>query len=98
VSVTVAIPGALRPLTGGRARVTLDDAPATVDQALDALCHAYPGVRDRIFTEQDELRPHVNVFVGVDSIRYTGGLATAVADGAEIAIIAAVSGGRELYS
>ncbi|HEY3119535.1 MAG TPA: ubiquitin-like small modifier protein 1 [Vicinamibacteria bacterium] len=104
MSVTVAIPGALRPLTGGRARVALEGSPATVAQALDALCQAYPGVRDRILTEQGEVRPHVNVFVGVQSIRHTGGLQTAVPDGAEIAIIAAVSGGSgvprpcELYS
>ena len=93
MSVTVAIPGALRPLTGGRARVALEGSPATVDQALDALCRAFPGVRDRILTEQGELRPQVNVFVGMDSIRHTGGLGTAVADGTEIAIIPAVSGG-----
>jgi len=39
------------------------------------------------------VRPHVNVFVGADSIRDTGGLATPVSDHAEIAIIPAVSGG-----
>jgi molybdopterin converting factor small subunit len=50
-------------------------------------------VRDRILTEQGEVRPHVNVFVGDQSIRDTGGLATPVPDGAEIAIIPAVSGG-----
>jgi len=104
VSVTVAIPGALRPLTGGQARVALEGSPATVDQALDALFQAHPGGRDRILTEQGEVRPHVNVFVGFDSIRHTGGLQTAVRDGAEIAIIATVSGGSgaprstELYS
>jgi molybdopterin converting factor small subunit len=93
VSVTVAIPGALRSYTGGQARIALEGSPQTVDQALAALFRSHPGVRDRIFTERGELRPHVNVFVGVDNIRDGGGLATAVRDGAEIAIIAAVSGG-----
>ena len=37
--------------------------------------------------------PHVNLFVGPRSIRFTGGLATAVHDGAEVAILPAVSGG-----
>jgi molybdopterin converting factor small subunit len=39
------------------------------------------------------VRPHVNVFVGSDSIRETGGLATPLSDGAELHIMAAVSGG-----
>jgi molybdopterin converting factor small subunit len=35
----------------------------------------------------------VNVFVGADSVRATGGLATVLRDGAEISVLAAVSGG-----
>jgi molybdopterin converting factor small subunit len=35
----------------------------------------------------------VNVFVGVENVRYTGGLATPLGDGAEISIFQAVSGG-----
>ena len=66
---------------------------ATVAAVLEALWRAYPGVRDRVLTEQGEVRPHVNVFVGPESIRFTGGLATSVPDGAEISILPAVSGG-----
>src|SRR5947208_1131227 len=53
-----------------------------------------PGVRDRVLTEQGDVRPHVNVFVGTESSRWSGGLATPVPDGAEISILPAVSGGR----
>ena len=95
MSVAVAIPGPLRSWTDGRSRVALEGSPATIHEALAALCRAYPGVRDRILTEQGEVRPHINVFVGDQSIRDTGGLATPVRDGAEIAIIPAVSGGRD---
>jgi molybdopterin converting factor small subunit len=35
----------------------------------------------------------VNVFVGRDSVRHTGGLDTPLSDGAEVAILPAVSGG-----
>ncbi len=48
---------------------------------------------DRVVDERGEMRPHVNVFVGVEAIRWTGGLATALPDGAEISIVPAVSGG-----
>jgi hypothetical protein len=51
-------------------------------------------VQPRVVTEAGEVRPHVNVFVGSESIRYSGGLATPVPDGAEIVILPAVSGGN----
>ena len=66
---------------------------ATVAQALDQLWRLHPGLRDRVLTEQGQVRRHVNVFVGSASIRDTGGLETPVPDGAEIAIVPAVSGG-----
>ena len=68
-------------------------SPASVGEALAALWSMHPGVRDRVVTEQGDVRPHVNVFVGSESIRYTGGLATPVRDGDEVSIIPAVSGG-----
>jgi sulfur-carrier protein len=91
--ITVWIPAFLQPFAGGRARVVLDGAPATVDEALAALWCAHPGVRDRVVDELGRVRPHVNVFVGSESIRYSGGLATALPDGCEISIVPAVSGG-----
>jgi molybdopterin converting factor small subunit len=91
------IPGPLLSFTGGRHVVEAEAAPEaavfTVGDALGQLWRLYPGLRDRVLTEQGQVRPHVNVFVGSDSIRDTGGLATPVADHAEIAIIPAVSGG-----
>jgi sulfur-carrier protein len=48
---------------------------------------------DRVLDEQGNLRRHVNVFVGADDIRTLGGLTATVADGAEVSIVPAVSGG-----
>ena len=93
MAIVFHIPGYVREFTGGRARVTLATAPATVGAALDALWALHPGVRDRVVTEQGEVRPHVNVFVGTQSIRFTGGLATPLGGDAEISIVPAVSGG-----
>jgi sulfur-carrier protein len=87
------IPGYLRQFTGGAGVVTLDIQPVTVGEALGALWLVHPGVRDRVVTEAGEVRLHVNVYVGPESIRYTGGLSTPVSPGAEISIIPAVSGG-----
>ncbi len=87
------IPGALRDFTGGRSKVELEHSPATLADALSALWTLYPGVRDRITTEQGQLRQHINVFIGDENVRYTGGLASPVSAGSEISIVPAVSGG-----
>jgi len=93
--VVFLIPTPLRPFAGGRDRIEIDVAkePPALGDALEALWDAVPGVRDRVLTEQGAVREHVNVFVGSESCRWTGGLATPVADGAEIAIFPAISGG-----
>jgi len=93
VAISYYIPAFLRTFTDGSSKVDLEVAPVTVGEALDALCEKYPGVRDRVLTEQGEVRQHVNVFVGEESIRYTGGLDTPVDEGVEVAIVPAVSGG-----
>jgi len=93
MAVTVSLPGALVAYAGGRRSVPLASPCATVAQAFDQLWRLHPGLRDRVLTEQGAVRRHVNVFVGTDNIRDTGGLDTPVPDGAEIAIVPAVSGG-----
>ena len=87
------IPGALREFTSRQSQVEVAGSPATVGDALRVLWTVYPGVRDRIATEQGQIRAHINIFVGNEDIRYTGGLATPIAPGAEISIVPAVSGG-----
>ena len=91
--VTCQIPAALRTFTDGRERVEIGGSPATVVEALEALWVLFPGLRDRVVTEEGLIRQHVNVFVGDENVRYTGGLSTPLADGAEILIFHAVSGG-----
>ena len=93
--VVVLIPMPLRPFAGGRSRIEVDvpKAAPSLHDALAALWDVAPGVRDRVLTEQGQVRQHVNVFVGAESCRWTGGLATPVADGAEISIYPAISGG-----
>jgi molybdopterin converting factor small subunit len=93
VAVTFQLSGALRPYAGNRDRVDVPGSPATVKDALEALWAVCPGLRDRVTTEQGQIREHVNVFVGQDNIKYTGGLATPVSPGDEISIFNAVSGG-----
>jgi molybdopterin converting factor small subunit len=87
------IPVPLLPMTGGRSHVDVQTCGRNLEDALAALFAAHPAIRDRILTERGEIRQHVNVFVGKSEARSTGGLATALADGMEISIIPAISGG-----
>jgi len=93
MTVVVVVPPLLREHAGGRGEVELAGEPATVGEALQALFAAHPGLRDRIVGESGRVREHVNVFVGGESIRYTGDLDTPVRDGAELTILPAISGG-----
>lgn len=91
--ITFHIPGALRQFTDGRSTVTVEFSTGTVADALAALWALYPGVRDRIVNEQGQIRQHINIFIGNEHIRYTGGLASPLREGSEISIVPAVSGG-----
>jgi len=91
--ITFHIPGPLRSFANGRGEVEVAGTPATLAEALRALWVVYPGIRDRVVTEQGLIRQHINIFVGKEDVRYTGGLATSIAPGAEITIIPSVSGG-----
>jgi molybdopterin converting factor small subunit len=93
MSITFHIPGALREFTAGHSSVKIEDSPTILADALSALWRLYPGVRDRVTTEQGQLREHINIFIGDENVRYTGGLASPIYDGSEISIVPAVSGG-----
>ena len=93
MTVSFWIPGPLRSLTGGRSQVDVETSGGTLQDALEALFAAHPGIRDRVLTERGEIRQHVNVFVGKNEVRTLGGLATPMTDGMEISILPAISGG-----
>jgi molybdopterin converting factor small subunit len=80
-------------MTDGGSRVVVEPSGGTLRDALEALFAAHPAIRDRVCTEQGEIREHVNVFVGDTVARWAEGLATPIANGVEISIIPAISGG-----
>lgn len=87
----VHLPLALREEARGAASVEV--ACATVGEALDALCTAFPTLRRHIFDETGALRPHVNVFVNDAEARTREGPATSVATGDEIHVVPSIAGG-----
>jgi sulfur-carrier protein len=93
MAISVVLPQALTPYSRGSGTVVVSESCTTVADALAAVAAKWPAVTDRVLTEQGELRRHVNVFVGDESIRFLDGLATVVEDGDTIMIVPAVSGG-----
>lgn len=93
MSVVFLIPGPLRTFTNGQREVAVQHSCSTLRDAFAALFLMYPGLRDRILTEQGEIRQHVNVFIGNECVRYGKGLASDVPNGAEISVIPAITGG-----
>jgi len=87
------IPGPLKAFADGKSDVVLDVSVDTVGEALNILWKRYPGLKDRVVTEQGKVREHINIFAGDENIKYTGGFNTPIKGEIEIYIIPAVSGG-----
>ena len=94
MAILFVIPGPLREFSGQRSEVRVDGHAGTIREALTLLWRECPGARDRVLTERGDVRPHVNIFIDGENIRYAGGLAAPVRDDAEIMIVPAVSGGE----
>ena len=66
---TFQIAGYLTEFAGGRAEIKLEGTPQNVGEALAQLWGEHGGLRDRVLTEQGQVRPHVNVFVNSQVVR-----------------------------
>lgn len=88
----VAIPSPLRSYTAGAARVSVDVLAATprLADVLAALDNTYPGIHFRMVDESGKVRPHIQIFVDG---RVQRNLATPLSPGADIMLVAALSGG-----
>jgi molybdopterin synthase sulfur carrier subunit len=92
MAVTVHLSGHLKAFSGGDVEIKLDCDYATVGDALDSLWDRKPALRDRVLTEQGEIRTHVNIFLGGSNVKRLDGLGTKLGSN-EIHIFNAVSGG-----
>jgi molybdopterin synthase sulfur carrier subunit len=84
----VLIPSPLRSYTGQKHEVEADGA--TLADVLSDLDRRYSGIRFRIITEQDTIRPHIRIFINEDQAR---NLTAPLRPGDQIHIICALSGG-----
>ena len=87
-AVRIRIAPLLYSYTGGLKIIEVE--ADTVGEAIAAIDRRFPGVAFRVIDEQGQVRPHMNIFLGEQSIR---DLLTPVFAGAEIYIVGALSGG-----
>ncbi len=71
----------------------MDVAGATVREALEAVFARHPLLRGYILDDQGAVRRHVVVFVGGEPVQDRKNLSDAVAPGAVISVLQALSGG-----
>jgi molybdopterin synthase sulfur carrier subunit len=86
--VAVLIPSQLTAYTDGATRVAAEGA--TVEAALDDLDRRFPGLKFRVIDEQDRIRRHMRIFIGMDEAK---DVRRALEPGDELMIFGALSGG-----
>ena len=92
MSLKVVIPTPLRKYTNGADSVEVE--ATTVQEVLNNLDSKYPGFRASICDESGSLRRFINIYINGEDVRFLENLATPVTDGAEVAIVPAISGGK----
>jgi sulfur-carrier protein len=90
-TITVHVPGPLRPYCAGAAELPIS-AP-TVRAALEELERSQPVLYRHVCDETGAVRRHLNVFVNANHVRDLEGVDTALTTGDVLTILPAVSGG-----
>ncbi|NJL93922.1 MAG: MoaD/ThiS family protein [Anaerolineae bacterium] len=86
----IKIPTPLRAYTSGQSVIAVSGG--TVAEVLEDLTAQYPDLRPHIY-DGDQLRSFVNVFIGEENARDQHGMATPVAEDAQLRIIPSIAGG-----
>lgn len=93
MSFKIFLSGHLKSFSNGQTEVSVPGSFKTVDDVLAALWRQHISLRDRILTDQGDIRPHVNIYYQGEDVRRQNGLLTQVEPASEIHIFNAVSGG-----
>ena len=90
-TVRVRVTAVLQKLTGGQKEI--EARGATVAEVVDDIEARHPGFKGQLYGEDGQLQRFVNVYLNDEDIRYTGGVATALAEGDVLDVLPALAGG-----
>jgi molybdopterin synthase sulfur carrier subunit len=89
--IPVRIPTPLRKLTQNQEIV--DAEGGTIRELIESLERTYPGLKERICDDQNQIRRFVNVFLNDEDVRFLSESETPVKLGDEVSIVPAIAGG-----
>ena len=90
--IRVHLTGQLRDLTRGSSQIDVEKAEDVKTMVIQ-LDSRFPGMSQRILDDQENIRPHVNVFVNSENSRELQRERTKLKDNDVVHILPAVSGG-----
>lgn len=94
-NVTVLIPTPLREFTDGESEVEAEGN--TIQEILNDLDSQYSGIKERLCTDDGELREFLNIYLNDEDIRFMDELETEVSESDDISIIPAIAGGKPKF-
>jgi sulfur-carrier protein len=92
MSVRVHISGHLRQLVGAKKELDVSGV-TSVSDLVGRLDEMFPGIKDRIFDDQDRTREFVNIFVNGENIRDGEHESTRLKERDSVHILPSVAGG-----
>ncbi len=91
-TIRVHITGHLKDYTGKKRDFEVEET-ANIAGLVKKLNLMFPGIKERIFDDQDRTRPFVNIFVNGKNIRDGEGENTTLKEGDTVHILPSVAGG-----
>jgi molybdopterin synthase sulfur carrier subunit len=92
--ILVNISGHLKDYTGNKRSIEVSDKEVgDVTSLISKLDQIYPGIKDRVFDDQDRTREFVNIFVNGTNVREAEKEYTKLKEGDTVHILPSVSGG-----
>ena len=87
------ITGHLKDYTGRKRECTINEKVDNVSALVEKLDAIFPGIKDRIFDDQDRTRQFVNIFVNGQNIRDMALEDTKLKEGDVVYVLPSVAGG-----
>ncbi|MEA5419899.1 MoaD/ThiS family protein [Spirulina sp. CCNP1310] len=91
MAIKVLVPTPLQKFTNNQA--VIETTGTTINEMIDQLETACPGIKARICDESGKPRRFLNLYVNSEDIRFLDGPETPLSDGDEVSIVPAVAGG-----